>query len=270
MADRSDTGSTFATDDEFVGEAEQAGDRSRMSFLEHLDELRKRLLWSTYVLLFCCAVTFYWWEPLYRYAIAYLGANGGKLIFSQPMGGFMFSLKLSALIGVLAASPFLFSQLWLFVAPGLYAKEKRVVIPFVLTSTALFGGGAWFAHRIAYPSMMKFFASYEVQGIEFFPNLDTVFGFYVKVLLGLGLIFQMPILVFFLAKFGMLTAGFMVRKFKYAVLIIFIVAAVITPSGDPVNLMVFAAPMFALYLLSIGVAWIFGKKKREDDSRGWS
>jgi sec-independent protein translocase protein TatC len=112
---------------------------------------------------------------------------------------------------------------------------------------------------------MTFFAGYEMGGIKWFPTLETIFGFYVKVVLGLGLIFQMPILVFFLARFGMLTAGFMLRKFKYAVLIIFVIAAIITPTGDPVNLMVFAAPMFLLYLVSIGVAWAFAKKQRGAD-----
>jgi sec-independent protein translocase protein TatC len=265
MTERSNPGSAYAADEDFAGEKEDATDRSRMTFLEHLDELRRRLIYSAYALLVCCAVTFYWWQEIYVYAVSYFGSFGGKLIFTQPMSGFMFSLKLSALIGVVVASPFLFSQLWLFVAPGLYAREKKVVLPFVVCSTALFGGGAWFAHRIAFPSMMRFFSGYELGGIEWLPTLETVFGFYVKVVLGLGLIFQMPILVFFLARFGMLTAGFMLRKFKYAVLIIFVIAAIITPTGDPVNLMVFAAPMFLLYLVSIGVAWLFGKKQRRSD-----
>ena len=275
MAERSDPGSALAAGKDFVGEDEsqdtqEGGDRSRMSFLEHLDELRRRLVYSAYALLASCFVTFWFWKPMYLYAVSYFNAYGGQLIFNQPMSGFMFSLKLSALGGVVLASPFLFSQLWLFVAPGLYAKEKRVVIPFVLSSSALFGGGVWFAHRIAFPSMLQFFATYEMGGMKYFPTLEAIFGLYVKVVLGLGLIFQMPILVFFLARFGMLTAGFMLRKFKYAVLIIFVIAAVITPTGDPVNLMVFAAPMLALYVLSIGVAWLFGKKKREADSREWT
>jgi sec-independent protein translocase protein TatC len=264
MADRSDMGSAYVADDGFSGEADQTGDRSRMTFLEHLDELRRRLIYSAYALLVSCAVTFYFWEEMYLYAVSYFNAFGGQLIFNEPMSGFMFSLKLSALSGLVLAAPFLFSQLWLFVAPGLYAREKKVVIPFVLASSALFGTGVWFAHRLAFPSMLRFFATYEMGGIKYFPRLEDIFGFYVKVVLGLGLIFQLPILVFFLARFGMLTAGFMLRKFKYAVLIIFIIAAVITPTGDPVNLMIFAAPMLGLYILSIGVAWLFAKKKRRD------
>jgi sec-independent protein translocase protein TatC len=246
-------------------EQESTDERSRMSFLEHLDELRRRILYSLYAFIACACVTFYYWDRLYAYFINYFHALGGSMIYTQPMAGFMFSLKLSALVALIVASPFIFSQLWMFVAPGLYAKEKKVVLPFVGSSTLLFVGGAWFAHRIAFPSMWRFFASYEIPGLSYMPNLDLAFGLYVKVILGLGLVFQMPVLVFFLARFGLLTAGFMLRKFKYAVLIIVVVAAVITPSGDPVNLTVFSAPMLILYVFSIGVAWLFGKKRREDE-----
>jgi sec-independent protein translocase protein TatC len=262
MTDQSNPGSTYAAGEDLAGETDDLNDRSRMTFLEHLDELRRRLIYSAYALLVSCGATFFVWKPLYLYAVSYFNAFGGQLIFNQPMSGFMFSLKLSALLGVVIASPFLFAQLWLFVAPGLYAREKKVVLPFVVLSTALFGMGAWFAHRIAFPSMLVFFAGYEMGGMRYFPTLETIFSLYVKVVLGLGLIFQMPILVFFLARFGMLTARFMLRKFKYAVLIIFVIAAIITPTGDPINLMVFAAPMFLLYLVSIGVAWMFARKQR--------
>lgn len=261
--------STLAAD---VGQETESEDRSRMSFLEHLDELRRRILYSVYVLTACCAVTFYFWDPLYRYFIQYFSSFGGQLVFTKPMAGFMFSLKISALAGLGIASPFLFTQLWLFVAPGLYAREKRVVIPFVFFSTLLFLGGAYFAHRIAFPSMWVFFSGYEVPAatdaagvatpaLRFLPDLDVTFGFYVKTVLGLGLVFQMPMLVFFLARFGVVSASFMIRKFKYAFLTIIVLAAIITPSSDPVNLAVFSAPMLILYIVSIGVAWLFGKKR---------
>jgi sec-independent protein translocase protein TatC len=216
------------------------------------------------VLIACCLVTFYYWDPLFRYFVAYFHENGGQLIFTKPMAGFMFSMKVSALAGLGIASPFIFSQIWLFVAPGLYAKEKRVVVPFVFCSSLFFFTGAYFAHRIAFPSMWKFFAGYGVAGLTFMPDLDTAFGFYVKTVLGLGLVFQMPMLVFFLARFGIVTARMMIKYFKYAVLAIIVIAAVITPSGDPVNLTVFSAPMVVLYLISIGVAWAFGKKRPKE------
>jgi sec-independent protein translocase protein TatC len=276
--------STDAADFMAAEEGEALDDRSRMSFLEHLDELRRRILYSLYVLCACCAVSFYFWERLYQYYIGYFGSFGGHLVFTQPMAGFMFSLKLSALAGLFVAAPFIFSQAWLFVAPGLYAREKRVVVPFVLFASIFFFGGSYFAHRVAFPSMWKFFASYEVvpvpsaaaagagagaaaslpgdgPGHSYLPDLDVTFSFYVKTLLGMGLIFQMPMVVFFLSRFGIVTAKFMLKQFRYAVLVIVVVAAVITPSGDPVNLTIFSAPMIALYILSIGVAWVFGKKR---------
>jgi len=239
-------------------------DRSRMSFLDHLDELRKRIIYSLYALIACCLVAFFFWEQVFRYFVTYFSAYGGKLIYSEPMAGFMFSLQLTLLLGVIAAAPFIFSQLWLFVAPGLYTREKRVVIPFVLFSSVLFFAGAYFGHRLGFPAMWRFFASYEIPGLSYMPALDITFGFYVKVILGLGLVFQMPMLVFFLARFGIVTAKFLAKQFRYAVLIIFIIAAVITPSADIATQVVFAAPMLVLYILSIGVAFVFGKAKPKE------
>jgi sec-independent protein translocase protein TatC len=250
--------------------AEEADDRSRMSFLEHLDELRRRILYSIYAIAVSCAGTFYFWNDMYLYLITYFGGFGGQLMFTKPMAGFMFSLKVGVLSGLLVASPFVFSQLWLFVAPGLYAREKRVVVPFVFFSTILFIGGAAFSHLVAFPSMYRFFASFQVPAVQgvsngmlYFPTIDETFSLYVKVILGMGLVFQMPMLVFFLARFGVISARFMISKFKYAVLIIFIIAAVITPSADIVTQLIFAGPMLILYGISILVAWVFGKKRSE-------
>lgn len=251
-------------DDEFTDTEEGLTDRSKMSFLDHLDELRRRILYSLYVLVACGAVTFYYWDPLFRFYVRYFQAYGGKLIYTQPMAGFMFSLQISALAALIISSPFIFSQIWLFIAPGLYAKEKRVVVPFVFFSSLFFFGGGYFAHRVAFPAMWRFFASYEIDGLGFMPSLDVVFSMYVKTVLGVGLVFQLPMLVFFLARFGIVSARLMIRYFKYAVLVIIIVAAIITPTQDPVTLSIFAGPMLGLYVLSIGVAWLFGKKRPKE------
>jgi sec-independent protein translocase protein TatC len=241
---------------------EQFDDRSRMSFLEHLDELRRRILYSVFALVAVFAVAFWKWQPMYEFLTGYFQNYGvAKLIYSQPMAGFMLSLKIVALVSIILASPFLFTQAWLFVAPGLYAREKKVVIPFVLCSSLLFMGGAVFAHQVAFPLMWRFFASYQLAGVEFLPTIDLAFSFYVKVILGLGLVFQMPIAVFFLSRFGIVSARFLVQKFKYAVLAIFVIAAIITPSADIISQVVIAAPMLVLYGISIGVAWLFGKKR---------
>lgn len=254
--------SELATRDAFDDDADAAeGDRSRMSFLEHLDELRRRILYSIYAVAAGCAVSFWFVNSLYDYMTGYFARFGGKLIFTGMADAFILEMKVAILAGFLIASPFVFSQLWLFVAPGLYTREKKVVLPFVFFATTLFSTGVWFAHRYAFPSMFQFFASFENEHVSFFPTLKEVASFYFKMALGFGIVFQMPILVFFLARFGIVTWKFMAKQFKYAVLIIFIIAAVVTPSGDPVNQTIFAAPMIVLYIVSIGVAWIFGKKK---------
>jgi sec-independent protein translocase protein TatC len=264
-SDPSEIGPALTADQDFVDDATASDDRSRMSFLDHLDELRRRIVYSLYALVAACAVTFYFWDRMFVYLVQYFQTYGGTLIYNRPMGAFMFSMKVGVLSGLLLASPFVFSQLWLFVAPGLYAREKRVVIPFVFFSSLLFAAGAVFSHLVAFPSMWRFFASYnEMGGLKFFPTIDDTFSFYVKMMIGLGLVFQMPMLVFFLARFGIVTAKFLFKQFKYAVLIIFIIAAVVTPSADPVTQTIFAAPMVVLYVVSIGVAWLFGKPKKAD------
>lgn len=254
-------------DDSDLAAAEELDERSRMGFLDHLDELRRRILYSLYAVLACLAVTFWYWEPMFRYLVTYFKENsqGGEVVYTKAAAGFMFSLKVSGLAALVVAAPFVFMQIWLFVAPGLYRREKRMAIPFVFFSSALFFTGAAFAHFIGFPTMWRFLASYQIAGVRFLPQLDDTFGFYVYTLLGAGAVFQLPMLVFALARFGLVTARFLARHFKYAVLIIFVLAAVITPSADVVSQTVIAAPMIVLYVVSIGVAWMFGKKRPTPD-----
>ncbi len=155
-------------------------------------------------------------------------------------------------------------QVWLFIAPGLYAKEKRLAIPFVISSSALFITGAAFSHYFVFPAAWTFFASFSNDFLEFLPRIEPVFSLYVKLMLGLGLVFQMPVLMFVLARLGIVSARFLLKNFKYAVLLIFITAAVITPDGNPVSQVLVGAPMIVLYLLGVAVAWLFGKKEPRD------
>jgi sec-independent protein translocase protein TatC len=245
----------------------------RMTFLEHLDELRRRITHAIIGLLVGFVLAFALVNQISTFVFARLTADipDGKLIFTQPTEAFFLWMKIAALAGVLISSPYLMWQVWLFIAPGLYSKEKKLAIPFVVGSSALFIGGAAFSHYIVFPFAWKFFASFSNDFLEFMPRVQDVFSLYVKLLLALGLVFQLPMLVFVLAKLGIVTAGFLVRNIKYAVLIIFIVAAVITPDASPVTQSLVAAPMFALYLFSIGVAWLVGRVKGkgvdEDDER---
>jgi sec-independent protein translocase protein TatC len=235
----------------------------KMSFLEHLDELRKRIVHSAIAIAVCVVAGFYWINQIVNFILAPTRQalpTGVKLIYTQPGEAFSLYVQIALIMGVVLAAPFIMYQVWMFIAPGLYSNEKRLAIPFVLFTTLGFLLGAAFNHYIAFPFMMVFFASFNTPDLAFMPKLDDVFGLYTKMLLGMGLVFQMPTVVFFLAKMKMVTARFLLKHFKYAFLIIFVAAAVITPTGDMMTQAIFAAPMIALYMLSIVIAWIVGPK----------
>jgi sec-independent protein translocase protein TatC len=238
----------------------------KMSFLEHLDELRKRILISVGALIVGFLVALLFIDQIFAFIMEPLQTplNGGQLIYTEPTEAFMLYMKMAALAGLLMAAPIVIWQVWLFVAPGLYAHEKRYAIPFVLFATVFFISGALFSHYMVFPWAWRFFASFS-EGKDFLvftPKIAPAFALYVKMMLAFGLIFQMPTLVFFLARMGLVTAGFLIRHTKYAILIIFIVAAVLTPGPDVVSQSLMAGPMFALYLISIGIAWLFQRKKK--------
>jgi sec-independent protein translocase protein TatC len=239
----------------------------KMSFLEHLEELRKRIINAVLGIAVGIAASFFFIQQIYDFLTAPALATlpeGSRLIYTQPTEAFSLYIQISLISGAVLAAPWIMLQVWGFIAPGLYANEKKFVVPFVLFSTVGFLGGAAFNHYIAYPFIMTYFASFNTPNLVYMPQLTYVFGLYVKMLLGLGLIFQMPTVVFFLAKMRVLTARFLLRQFKLAVLLIFITAAVITPTGDPMTLMIFAAPMLGLYTLSIAIAFIVGPKRLKD------
>ncbi len=238
----------------------------RMTFLEHLDELRKRITHAVAALLVGFIIAFAFIERIFAFVYLHLAKDvpGGKLIFTEPAEAFFLWIKIAALTGVLIASPYIMWQVWLFIAPGLYAKEKKLAIPFVLVSSTLFVSGAAFAHYFVFPAAWRFFAGFSNEFMEFMPRVAPVFSLYVKLTLSLGLVFQMPVLMFVLARLGIVTAGFLLKNFKYAVLLIFVAAAVITPDGNPVVQVMVAGPMIVLYLLGILAAWLFGKSKKTD------
>jgi sec-independent protein translocase protein TatC len=237
---------------------------ARMSFLDHLDELRRRIVNACIAIAVGIAATFYWIDSIFNFILAPTRAAlppGVKLIYTQPGEAFSLYITIALIAGAVVASPFIMLQVWLFIAPGLYSNEKRLAIPFVLFTTLGFLAGAAFNHYISFPYLMRFFASFNTPDLAFMPKLEDVFGLYSKMLIGMGLVFQMPAVVFFMAKMKLITARFLVSNFKYALLIIFIAAAVITPSGDMMTQTIFAAPMIGLYLLSIVIAWVFGPKR---------
>jgi len=235
-----------------------------MSFLEHLDELRKRIVNAAIAIGVGILISFTFIQKIYSFLMAPTMSQlpaGSRLIYTEPGEAFSLYIQLSMIVGAIIASPFIMYQVWMFIAPGLYSNEKRMAIPFVPFSTLGIVGGAVFNHYIMFPWMMHFFASFNTQDLVFMPKLDSVFSLYTKFLLAMAAVFQMPTLVYFLAKMKVITARFLIAQFKYAVLLIFIISAVITPTGDPVTQTVFAAPMVGLYILGIVIAWVVGPKR---------
>jgi sec-independent protein translocase protein TatC len=241
-----------------------------MTFLEHLEDLRKRLFYSFIALFVGIIPAWFFHKELYNILAVpvrkYL-PEGTELVFTKLTAPFMLYIKVSFLAAVFLTSPFIFIQLWMFVAPGLYQKEKKYVIPFVLFTTIFFAGGAVFGYYVVFPFACRFFIN---MGADFQPMItaDDYFSLALRVLLGIALVFELPTLVFFLSRMGIITAKFMIKKFKYAVLIVFIIAAIITPTPDMITQSIIAFPMLALYGLSILIALVFGKKreKRSEDS----
>jgi sec-independent protein translocase protein TatC len=251
--------SPFGDHDEEPGEG-------RMTFLEHLDELRKRITHAVGGLLVGFIIAFAFINPIFDFVYQRLASTvpGGRMIYTEAPEMFMLWIKIAALTGVLIASPYIMLQVWLFIAPGLYAKEKKFAIPFVVSSSSLFIAGAAFSHYAVFPAAWDFFASFGNEYVEFMPRVGPVFGMYVKLILAIGLTFQLPVLMFVLARLGIVTAGWLLKNFKYAVLLIFIIAAVITPDGNPVVQLMVGGPMVVLYLFGIAAAWLFGKSKKTD------
>jgi sec-independent protein translocase protein TatC len=243
---------------------EQDLSEGKMSFLEHLDELRRRIINSAIGIAVGVVATFVFHQRIYEFVFEptrRILPAGSNLVYNEPGEAFALHIQIALIAGVVVAAPYIMYQVWRFIAPGLYANEKRFAIPFVALSSIGFLLGAAFNHYVAFPFMMAFFASFMSDNLLFLPRLEPVFSLYLKFLIAMGLIFQMPTIVFFLAKMKMITAGFLAKNFKYAILIIFVLAAIVTPSGDPGTQTVFAAPMIALYILSIGIAWLVGPKR---------
>ena len=236
----------------------------QMSFLEHLEELRRRILHACYGVAVGMIVAFAFIERITNFVLApsrrALPA-GVDIVYLNPGEGFGFWIEVAMLAGTIFAAPVIVYQLWLFIAPGLYAREKKLVVPFVVLASAGMVGGAAFGHYVMYPSMMTFFASFHGPQLRFMPRLDDVFRMYVLTIAGMAIVFQIPTVVYFAARMGVVTARFLWRNIKYAILITFIVAAVATPSTDPWNQVVFAVPMIGLYLISIAIAWAVAPRR---------
>jgi sec-independent protein translocase protein TatC len=234
-----------------------------MSLLEHLEELRKRLIHVAIYLAIGFVVAYAFSERLYGFIQAPLDQLHIPLNFTHPTDGLMLYLKTAFVGGAILASPFVLFQIWLFISPGLYAHEKRYVWPFMTATVGLFLAGAYFGYRWVLPGAIKVLVL--DYGRRFHPilTIEDYTGFFLAIILGLGIAFELPVLMFFLALFNLVDARFLLRNFKYGILVIFIIAGVICPLPDPFGMCLFAAPLLVLYLLGVAVAFLAHPSRRK-------
>jgi len=243
-----------------------------MGFLEHLDELRKRIIRSCIAILVGMALSGVYIDRIANFVLDQIFRTlpaGSALIYTNPSDGFSFWFTITLIAGLVLAAPFVMYQVWGFIAPGLYTHEKKFVIPFVLLTSIGTILGALFSNYVLFPGMMKFFSTFSGPRLHMMPSINDTFDHYIRMMIGMVAMFQMPTLVFFLAKFRLVTARFLWRSLKYAVLIIFVIAALLTTSGDPYNQTMFALPMIGLYLISIAIAWVVGPKSDAEMQAVW-
>lgn len=242
----------------------------KQPFLSHLEELRKRLIVCAIAVGVGFVISYFFSEYLFQILIAPLKAvmpEGDRLIFTNLPEMFLTYLKVAFISGVLLSAPVIFYELWMFIAPGLYQSEKGYVIPFVVFSTILFVGGSLFGYFVVFPFGFKFFMGFSNESVQALPSVKQYFSFSLKLLFAFGLVFELPVVVFFLAKMGVVTPEFLKRKRKYAILCTFILAAILTPP-DVITQIFMAIPLLALYEIGIVVARLARKKKAETDEVG--
>ena len=244
-----------------------------MSLLEHLEELRKRVLyalgWMALGSVICLNYAHEIYDLVQKPVTDALKANDmpAKLVYLNPTDPFELFIKTGIVAGIFLASPFVLYQVWAFISPGLYRNEKKYVLPFLFSTVALFLAGGYFGYHMVFPKALTFLIE---QGKQFQPmiTVSEYTDLFLAVILGLGVVFEMPILFFFLGLFGLIDARFLWRNARYAILIIFFLAAVLTPTTDILNMCVFAAPMVILFFASIGIVWFVHPKRRKAKAEG--
>jgi sec-independent protein translocase protein TatC len=242
---------------------EEERELRKMSFLEHLEELRKRLMISMIAIGGGFLLCWHYAERIFGFIqlplTEFLPAGDKKLAYTKLTEPFFLYMKVAFFAGIFLASPIIILQLWYFIAPGLYKRERRYAAPFIIFATLFFILGGWFGYKYLLPGTCKFFVDTGAQFKQMI-KVDEYFSFASTIILATGLVFETPILIFFLARLGIVTPAFLMQKFKYAVVLAFIIAAVVTPTPDMVTQTFLAVPMIVLYLLGVGIAYVFGKK----------
>jgi sec-independent protein translocase protein TatC len=234
-----------------------------MPLLGHLEELRSRLIKALIAISLAFVPTYIFAGTLFELLIQPLhqaGTSPVSLIGTSPAEAFFTKLKVSFIAALFLSSPIIFYQLWRFVAPGLYEHERRYVMPFVFFATFFFLAGAWFCHALVLPVSYAFFLEqYESISVQATLRISEYLSFTARMLLAFGVTFELPVFAFFFARIGLITYKALLGFARYAIVLIFIVAAVLTPSPDVASQVLLAAPLLVLYALSIGVAYLFGK-----------
>ncbi|MBW1888001.1 MAG: twin-arginine translocase subunit TatC [Deltaproteobacteria bacterium] len=239
----------------------------KQPFLSHLEELRKRLISCSIAVGIGFVISYIFKERLFQILISPLNANmpeGDRLIFTNLPEMFFAYLKTAFVAGILLVAPYIFYQLWMFIAPGLYQNEKKYIIPFVLFSTILFVGGGLFGYFIVFPLGFRFFLGFANEYVQALPSVKQYFSFSIKLLFAFGIVFELPVVIFFLSKTGLVTVDFLRQKRKYAILLTFVIAAIITPP-DVITQCIMAGPLIILYEIGIIIARIGARKKVVED-----
>jgi sec-independent protein translocase protein TatC len=252
------------------GGPETEDDLPRMGFFEHLEEFRRRLITSLVAIAAAFAIAWsraeWLFEILARPVRRFLPA-GQNLAYTTLTEPFLLYFRVALLGGLILASPIILWQLWLFIAPALYRREKRFAVPFLFASVFFFLAGCAFGYLEAFPVVVGFLVG---MGSRFQAviTINEYLSTASKIILGLGICFELPILIFFLTRMGVVNERWLLKKFKYAVLVVFVVAAIITPTPDVATQTVFAVPMLLLYLLGIAISWIFRKRRAATPEAG--
>ena len=238
-------------------------DYDNQPFMTHLEELRRRLITCAIAIGIGFVLCYFFSERLFQILVMPLKANmpaGDRLIFTNLPEMFFTYLKTAFLAGALLVAPMLFYQLWMFIAPGLYQNEKRFAIPFVVCSTFLFVGGSLFGYFVVFPFGFRFFLGFANETIQALPSVKQYFSFAIKLLLAFGVVFELPVVIFFLARMGLVTPELLRRKRKYAILLTFVMASILTPP-DVVTQLMMAGPLIILYEISIVIAKFAAKRR---------
>jgi len=239
--------------------------QEKMPFSSHLQELRKRLIVCFIAVGIGFVISYFFSKEIFELLskpLLKVMPEGQKMVFIALPEAFLTYLKIALVSGIILASPMLFYQIWMFITPGLHQTEQRYVLPFVVFSTLFFVGGTLFGYLVVFPLGFKFFMGFTSDYIRPLPSIREYLSFSLKLLIAFGVVFQLPLFSFFLSRLGIVDAKMLRSKQKYAILLIFVVAAVFTPPDVATQLMM-AGPLIVLYEIGIWVAKVFGKKKKE-------